>query len=102
MKDNPLLKKTEQLAVDIESLCKSLERTGNSNIIFQIHKSSSSVFANIAEAQYPQSLHPQSLPDMLSKFEIALKEYSEKQSLKLRKEFTDERSKHNKIRLKKP
>ena len=69
MNDNPLLKNSEQLAVDIESLCKNLEHKGNSNIIFQIRKSSSSVFANITEAQYPQSL-----PDMLSKFKIARKE----------------------------
>lgn len=69
IKDNPLLNYAEQLAVNVESLCKSLERKDNSNIIFQIRKSSSSVFANITEAQYPQSL-----PDMLSKFKIARKE----------------------------
>lgn len=75
MKDNPLLKNAEQLAVDVETLCKSLEHKGNSNIIFQIRKSSSSVFANITEAQYPQSL-----PDMLSKFKIARKECVETES----------------------
>ena len=75
MKDNPLLKNAEQLAVDIEFLCKSLEHKDNSNIIFQICKSSSSVFANITEAQYPQSL-----PDMLSKFKIARKECVETES----------------------
>ncbi len=75
MKDNLLLKYAEQLAVEIETLCKSLEHKGNSNIIFQIHKSSSSVFANITEAQYPQSL-----PDMLSKFKIARKECVETES----------------------
>ena len=75
MNDNPLLKNSEQLAVDIESLCKNLEHKGNSNIIFQIHKSSSSVFAKITEAQYPQSL-----PDMLSKFKIARKECIETES----------------------
>ena len=75
MKDNPLLKNAGQLAVDIESLCKTLEHKGNSNIIFQIRKSSSSVFANITEAQYPQSL-----PDMLSKFKIARKECVETES----------------------
>ena len=69
MKNNPLLKKAEQLAIDIETLCKTLEHKGNSNIVFQIRKSSSSVFANITEAQYPQSS-----PDMLSKFKIARKE----------------------------
>lgn len=75
MKDNPLLKYSEQLATDIETLCKSLERKDNSNTIFQIRKSSSSVFANITEAQYPQSL-----PDMLSKFKIARKECVETES----------------------
>ena len=75
MKDNPLLKDAEQLAVQIEALCKTLNHKGNSNIIFQIKKSSSSVFANITEAQYPQSL-----PDMLSKFKIARKECVETES----------------------
>ena len=75
MKDNPLLKYSEQLAVEIETLCESLERKYNSNAIFQIRKSSSSVFANITEAQYPQSL-----PDMLSKFKIARKECVETES----------------------
>ena len=75
MKDNLLLKYAEQLAVEIETLCKSLERKDNANTIFQICKSSSSVFANITEAQYPQSL-----PDMLSKFKIARKECVETES----------------------
>lgn len=75
MKDNPLMKYSEELAVEIEKLCKSLEKKDNSNTIFQIRKSSSSVFANISEAQYPQSL-----PDMLSKFKIARKEYVETES----------------------
>ena len=75
MKNNPLLKYAEQLAFEIESLCKSLERKDNSNAIFQIRKSSSSVFANITEAQYPQSLS-----DMLSKFKIARKECVETES----------------------
>ena len=70
MKDNPLMKYSEQLAVDIEKMCKSLDnKKDNANTILQIRKSSSSVFANISEAQYPQSL-----PDMLSKFKIARKE----------------------------
>ena len=70
MKDNPLIKYSEQLAIEIERLCKSLDnKKDNANTILQIRKSSSSVFANISEAQYPQSL-----PDMLSKFKIARKE----------------------------
>ncbi len=75
MKNNPLMKYSEDLAVAIDKLCKSLERKDNSNTIFQIRKSSSSVFANISEAQYPQSL-----PDMLSKFKIARKECVETES----------------------
>lgn len=75
MKNNPLMKYSEELAVAIDKLCKSLERKDNSNTIFQIRKSSSSVFANISEAQYPQSL-----PDMLSKFKIARKECVETES----------------------
>ena len=75
MKDNPLMKYSEQLAIEIEKLCKSLDKKDNSNTIFQIRKSSSSVFANITEAQYPQSL-----PDMLSKFKIARKECVETES----------------------
>lgn len=46
-----------------------MPKGSHSNIVFQIRKSSSSVFANITEAQYPQSL-----ADMLSKFKIARKE----------------------------
>ena len=75
MKDNPLMIYSEQLAVEVERLCKSIEKKDNSNAIFQIRKSSSSVFANISEAQ-----HPQSLPDMLSKFKIARKECIETES----------------------
>ncbi|MBQ5904317.1 MAG: four helix bundle protein [Clostridia bacterium] len=75
MKENPLMKYSEQLAVEIEKLCKSIDRKDHSNTIFQIRKSSSSVFANISEAQYPQSL-----PDMLSKFKIARKECVETES----------------------
>ncbi len=74
MAKNPLLEYSEELAVKSEMLCKSISR-GNSNTVFQLRKSSSSVFANIAEAQYPQSL-----PDMLSKFKIARKECVETES----------------------
>ena len=40
MKDNQLLKYSEQLATDIDFLCKTI--SGNSNAVFQIRKSSSS------------------------------------------------------------
>lgn len=75
VKNNPLMKYSEQLAVEIEIMCKQLNKKENSNTIFQLRKSSSSVYANISEAQYPQSL-----PDMLSKFKIARKECMETES----------------------
>ena len=73
MAKNLLLIYSEELATKCELLCKSI--SGNANTIFQLRKSSSSVFANITEAQYPQSL-----PDMLSKFKIARNECAETES----------------------
>ena len=70
MSKNYLLIYSEQLATEIEFLCHNLK--ASSNTLFQIRKSSSSVYANIREANYGQSK-----ADMLSKFEIALKECSE-------------------------
>ena len=70
MPKNYLLIYAEQLATDIELLCQNIKSP--SNTLFQIRKSSSSVYANIREANYGQSR-----ADMLSKFEIALKECSE-------------------------
>ena len=51
--------------------------------VFQLHKASLSVFANITEAQYPQSL-----ADMLSKFKIARKECAETECWKCMKKCT--------------
>ncbi len=70
MSKNYLLESSEQLATDIEMLCQNIKAP--SNTLFQIRKSSSSIYANIREANYGQSKG-----DMLSKFEIALKECSE-------------------------
>ncbi|MBE6796877.1 MAG: four helix bundle protein [Ruminococcaceae bacterium] len=70
MPKNYLLIYSEQLATDIELMCQNIKAP--SNTLFQIRKSSSSVYANIREANYGQSRS-----DMLSKFEIALKECSE-------------------------
>ena len=70
MSKNYLLVYSEQLATDIELLCKNVKAP--SNTLFQIRKGSSSVYANIREANYGQSR-----ADMLSKFEISLKECSE-------------------------
>ena len=73
MTKNLLLEYSEQLACKFAKLCNSYKIDSNS--VYQIKKSSSSVFANISEAQYPQSL-----ADMLSKFEIARKECIETES----------------------
>ena len=70
MARNYLLTCAEQLATDVELLGQNIKAP--SNTLFQIRKSSSSVYANIREANYGQSK-----ADMLSKFEIALKECSE-------------------------
>ena len=70
MSKNYLLIYSEQLATDIELMCQSIK--ASSNTLFQLRKSSSSVYANIREANYGQSKG-----DMVSKFEIALKECSE-------------------------
>ena len=70
MSKNYLLVYSEQLATEIELLCQNIKAP--SNTLFQIRKSSSSVYANICEANYGQSK-----ADMLSKFEIALKECSD-------------------------
>ena len=70
MSKNYLLIYSEQLATEIELLCQKMKAP--SNTLFQIRKSSSSVYANICEANYGQNK-----ADMLSKFEIALKECSE-------------------------
>ncbi len=70
MAKNYLLIYSEQLATDVEMLCQKIKAPNNT--IYQLRKSSSSVFANISEANYGQSRF-----DMISKFEIALKECNE-------------------------
>ena len=70
MSKNCLLIYAEQLATAAELLCQNIKAP--TNTLFQLRKSSSSVYANIREANYGQSK-----ADMLSKFEIALKECSE-------------------------
>ena len=70
MPKNYLVYYAEQIATKIEILCQNIKAPANT--IFQIRKSSSSIYANICEANYGQSR-----ADMLSKFEIALKECNE-------------------------
>ena len=69
-KKNLLLEDSQKLSNNILKLCNSLSKNKDvSNIIFQLRKSGTSVHANIREGNYPQSL-----ADMLSKFQIARKE----------------------------
>ena len=70
MAKNYLITYSEKLATNIEMLCQNVKAPFNT--LFQIRKSSSSIYANISEANYGQSPL-----DMISKFEIALKECSE-------------------------
>ena len=55
MAKNLLLEYSEELATKCELLCKSI--SGNSNTVFQLRKSSSSVFANIV---FCYGYHPRS------------------------------------------
>ena len=67
---NYLLEYSQELAFSIETLCISIPN--DRNVKSQIQRSSSSVYANIREANYGHSP-----ADMISKFEIALKEVYE-------------------------
>ncbi|MBQ4648330.1 MAG: four helix bundle protein [Clostridia bacterium] len=70
MSKNCLLIYAEQLATDAELLCQNIKAP--SNTLFQLRKSSSSVYANIREAQYAHGK-----ADFISKLQIALKEANE-------------------------
>ena len=72
MKDNKLLNLAQEFAVEIISVANELRNKKEYSISDQIKRSGTSISANIAEGNYPQS-HA----DMISKFEIALKEANE-------------------------
>ncbi len=72
MKENKLLERAQSFAVEIISIASELKAVGQKNLADQIQRSGTSISANIAEAN-----HPQSRADMISKFEIALKEANE-------------------------
>lgn len=69
MKEDKLTKFSLELAQNCIELSKNLIAQNERNFADQIKRSATSVAANIAEAG-----HPQSRADMISKFEIALKE----------------------------
>ncbi len=70
MSKNYLMLYSEQFATEIELMCQTIKAP--SNTLFQVRKSSSSIYANIREAQYGQSK-----ADFVSKMHIALKETAE-------------------------
>ena len=69
MKEDKLSKLSLELANQCVALAKELLKKNERIFADQIKRSATSVAANIAEAG-----HPQSRADMISKFEIALKE----------------------------
>ena len=72
MKENKLAELSMEFSVDIIELVKHLKTSKESIISNQIGRSSTSIGANIHEAQYAQGKK-----DFISKLEIALKEASE-------------------------
>ena len=72
MKKNVLLELSQEFAVEIIKISGVLKDKGERVFADQIKRSGTSISANIAEGN-----HPQSRADMISKFEIALKEANE-------------------------
>ena len=72
MKENKLLQLSQEFAVDIIKVARILQSKGERGFADQIKRSGTSISANISEGN-----HPQSRADMISKFEIALKEANE-------------------------
>ena len=68
MKENLLITLSKAFAVDIIKLCNNIN-CGNSILLNQLLRSSTSVGANIHEANYASSKS-----DFINKFQIALKE----------------------------
>ncbi len=70
MKDNILLEKSKEFAIEIINLCDNIKNC--SIITNQLSRSGTSIGANIHEAQYAHGK-----ADFIAKLEIALKECSE-------------------------
>ena len=66
-KENPIEKETLDFTVDIAKMCDMIQ--GRGIYVSQIIRSSSSIGANVYEAEYAQSVL-----DFINKLEIALKE----------------------------
>ena len=72
MKDNKLLQLSQEFAVHVIEISYVLKEKKEYSFADQLKRSGTSISANIAEGN-----HPQSRADMISKFEIALKEANE-------------------------
>ena len=72
MRENKLLTLSQEFAVEIIGIAKLLQSKKEYSFADQVKRSGTSISANIAEGN-----HPQSRADMISKFEIALKESNE-------------------------
>ncbi len=70
MKNNALLVKSKNFAIEIINLCDNIK--GSSSIVNQLLRSGTSIGANISEAQYAHGKN-----DFVAKLEISLKECSE-------------------------
>ena len=70
--DNKLLQLSQEFAVDVIEISYVLKEKKEHSFADQLKRSGTSISANIAEGN-----HPQSRADMISKFEIALKEANE-------------------------
>ena len=72
MKKNVVLELSQEFAVEVIAVARILKDKGEKGFADQIKRSGTSISVNIAEGN-----HPQSRADMISKFEIALKEANE-------------------------
>ena len=72
MKENKLLQLAQEFALEIIKVATVLKGKGEYGFADQVKRSGTSISANVAEGN-----HPQSRADMISKFEIALKEANE-------------------------
>ena len=70
MRENKLVEKSKEFAIEIVNLCDSIK--GVASLINQLVRSGTSIGANIHEAQYAHGKN-----DFVAKLEIALKECSE-------------------------
>jgi four helix bundle protein len=73
-KDNPIVIKSEAFADQILPFTRAIRKQGDYDIARQILKSGTSIGANVAEAQ-----NPESNADFIHKMKIAAKEASETQ-----------------------